>query len=92
MSALTFLAVALEFSRCRAPDLQGAPLKLVYLALGYGAAMGLANLLFSLGALLETRLQPASVARFRYWAFGLGFGISVAAPLTAPILFLMRCR
>ena len=92
MSAMTLLAMVLEFSRCRAPDIQGAPLKLVYLALGYGAAMGVANLLFSLGPLLEARLPAARVARFRRWAFALGFGISMALPLAVPFVFLARCR
>jgi hypothetical protein len=89
---MTFLAVILEFSRCRAPDLQSAPLKLVYLALAYGAAMGVANLLYSLGPLLETRLQPARVAQFRHWVFGLGLGISMVLPMAAPVIFLVSCR
>jgi hypothetical protein len=92
MSAMTLLAMVLEFSRCRPPDIPSAPLKLVYLALGYGAAMGLANLLFSLGPRIEARLQPARVERFRRWAFGLGFAISVALPLALPLLFLARCE
>jgi hypothetical protein len=92
MSALTLLAVVLEFSGCRAPDLQSAPLKLVYLALGYGAAMGLANLLYSLGPRMEARLQPARVAPFRRWAFGLGLGVSAALPFAATFAFLARCR
>jgi hypothetical protein len=92
MSALTLLAVVLEFSTCRAPDLQGAPLKLVYTALGFGAAMGLANLLYSLCPRMEARFQPAQVAPFRRWAFGLGLGFSAALPFVATIAFLGRCR
>ena len=88
---MTLLAVILEFSRCRVPDLQSAPLDLVYLAVGYGAAMVLANLIYSLGPLLEKKWQPARVARFRKWTFGLGFGFSVALPLAAPLIFLARC-
>ena len=92
MSALTLLAVGLEFSKCRGPDLENAPLNLVYLAAGYFAAMGVANLLYSIGPLIEARLEPDRVARFRRWAFGSGFAISVALPLAVPMVFLARCR
>jgi len=91
MSAMTLLAVVLEFSRCRAPDIQGAPLKLVWLALGYAAAMAFANLVFSLGPFIEAKLRPENVNRFRRWSFGLGFAISMALPLTLPIVYLSRC-
>jgi hypothetical protein len=92
MSAMTLLAVLLEFSGCPPPDLQSAPLKLVYLAAGYAVAMGLANLLFSLGPWLEARLPAARVDSFRRWAFGSGFGLSVSLPFVALVLFLRHCR
>src|SRR5689334_5295769 len=91
MSAMTLLAAVLEFSGCRAPDVQSAPLKLVYLALAYGAAMGLANLVYSLAPLLESKVRPEVAPRFRRWTFGIGFGVSCALPFVMPILFLARC-
>ena len=91
MSSLTFLAGSLEFANCAAPDLQSVPMKLVYLALGYMVAMGLANLVFSLGPLTESRLKLEHVATFRRWAFGLGFAVSFALPFVGPMLFLAHC-
>jgi hypothetical protein len=91
MSSLTFLAGVLEFSRCTAPDLESAPLKLVYLAAGYFVAMGVANLIYSLGPLAESKLEPERVAAFRRWSFGLGFAISFALPFVGPVVFLARC-
>jgi hypothetical protein len=92
MSSLTFLAGVLEFSKCPAPDLESAPMKLVYLAAGYGAAMGLANLVYSLGPLAESRLDPAQVDSFRRWAFGLGFAVSFVLPFVPSAVFLARCH
>jgi hypothetical protein len=91
MSSLTFLAGVLEFSKCSAPDLADVPFKLVYLAVGYGVAMVLANLAFSLGPLAESTLKPEQVSGFRRWAFGLGFAVSFALPFVGPVVFLARC-
>ena len=92
MSSQTLLAAVLEFSKCPAPDLESAPLKLVYLALAYGAAMALANLVYSLGPLVESRLASVRVDSFRRWAFGLGFAVSFFLPFVAPVVFLFRCN
>ena len=91
MFSMTLLAMVLEFSRCQMPDIQSAPLKLVYLALGYGAAMAVANALFSLGPWMEARMPSGRVAGFRRWSFGGFFGISVTLPILAPLIFLIKC-
>ena len=92
MAALTFYAAALELAKCQGPELEIAPLTLVYQALGYMAAMALANLLYSLGPVAESWLKPARVDTFRRWVFGSGFATSCALPLVAPLLYLVRCR
>jgi len=92
MASLTFHAALLELSNCRMEEMDLTPLTLVYRALGYLGAMGLANLCYSLAPALETRLQPVHPARFRSWTFGLGLGISCGLPFVAPLLFVARCR
>ena len=92
MASLTLHAVLLELSSCRMDETGLRPVALVYRAIGYIAAMGLANLCYSLAPVLEIRLQPASPERFRAWTFGLGLGISCVLPFLSPLLFLTRCQ
>ena len=54
--------------------------------MGYLCLMGVANLCYGLGPLLERRLAPADGERFRRRAYALGFGFSVALPLCIPLL------
>ncbi|MBF5042327.1 hypothetical protein FGE12_07940 [Aggregicoccus sp. 17bor-14] len=54
--------------------------------MGYLLMMGIANLCYGLGPLLERRLAPADVQRFRRRAYALGFGFSVALPFCIPLL------
>lgn len=91
MGSLTFHAAVLELSGCRLDEENLEPMTLVYRALGYLAAMGFANLAYSLAPRWEAHLHPANVGRFRSWTFGLGFGISFVLPFTVPLLFIARC-
>ncbi len=91
MASLTLDAAILELSRCRIEEQDLSPLTLVYGAAGYLAAMGLANLTYSLGPVLERRLQPDQRKQFRTWAFGLYFGVSFVLPFTIPLRFLVHC-
>jgi len=95
MASLTFHAALLELSNCAMEELRITPLTLVYRALGYLAAMALANLCYSLAPVVETRLTASlgcCRASFRRWSFGLGCGISFVLPFLVPLLFLAHCQ
>jgi hypothetical protein len=92
MASLTVYAGLLELSKCEIREQDLTPMTLVYQACGYLAAMGVANLVYSLVPLAERRLLPARVERFRRRAFWVVLAISFALPFAAPLLFLMRCR
>jgi hypothetical protein len=91
MASLTLHAALLELSQCRMAEGELTPFTLIYKLLAYLAAMGLANLCYSLAPLVEARLHPHRIDAFRRWAFGLGFGVSVALPFVGPLAFLARC-
>lgn len=91
MASLTLDAAILELSRCRIEEKDLTPLTLVYAAAGYLAAMGLANLTYSLAPVLERRLQRDQRKRFRNWGFGLYLGVSFVLPFTIPLRFLAHC-
>jgi len=91
MAALTLEAALLELSKCQSPDLEDAPWKLVFAGLGYFAAIGLANVIYSLAPRVESRIRPERVAIFRKLAFGLGFSISLALPFVTLRAFFGGC-
>lgn len=53
-------------------------------ALGYLAAMAVANICFSLGPLSERVLKPANLTSYRTIAYRLGFWFSVLLPFLVP--------
>lgn len=57
---------------------------------GYLLAMGMANVLFGLGALSEEVVRPKNVGRWRRSCFLLGLSFSVALPFTVPVLVALR--
>ena len=91
MASLTLRAAILELSNCRLEEQNLSPLTLVYAAAAYLAAMGLANLTYSLAPVVEERLHPDHPKQFRIWAFGLFFAVSFVLPFTISLRFLAHC-
>jgi hypothetical protein len=58
----------------------------VFQGVGYLFMMGIANLCYLTGPLLEQRINPKDICRYRRTAFGLGFWFSVALPFSVPAL------
>jgi hypothetical protein len=88
MASLTVQAAILELTKCEISELDLTPMTLVYRAAGYLAAMGVANLAYSLAPLAEHWWNPSRVDAFRQWTFGLGLAVSFALPF----LFLAKCK
>ena len=87
MASLTVQAAILELTKCEISELDLTPMTLVYRAAGYLAAMGVANLAYSLAPLAEQWWNPSRVNAFRQWTFGLGLAVCFAVPF----LFLAKC-
>jgi hypothetical protein len=68
------------------PEAEVTPFTTALQGMGYLFMMGIANVCYGLGPLLERRLAPAEVQRFRRRAYALGFGFSVALPFCVPLL------
>ena len=88
MASLTVQAAILEITKCEISELDLTPMTLVYRAAGYLAAMGIANLAYSVAPLAERWWNPSRVHSFRQWTFGLGLAVS----FTLPFLFLEKCK
>jgi hypothetical protein len=60
-------------------------------ALGYLVFLGLANLCFGLGAIVEDiiKVTPSTVSGYRRIAFALGMAVSVAMPLAIPVMLVL---
>jgi hypothetical protein len=71
------------------PDAEVTLFTTVLQAAGYLVAMGIANLFYGLGPLVERRLRPTDVQRYRARAYALGYGLSVTLPFCIPALLLI---
>ena len=91
MASLTLRAAILELSNCRLEEENLSPLTLVYVAVAYLAAMGLANLTYSLAPAVERRIHPDRLKQFRIWTFALFFALSFVLPFTFSLRFLAHC-
>ena len=91
--ALVLYLVAVAV-RCPAvPGVEVTVFTLVSQGVGYLVAMGVANLCYNLGPLLEPRLGARDVAAYRRLAFRAGLWFSVTLPLVIPALILLSgCR
>jgi hypothetical protein len=58
-------------------------------AVGYFIAIGIANIFYTFGYLLERLLRPRAPERYRRIAYRAGFTFSVALPFSIPALILL---
>jgi len=66
---------------------------MLFQGVGYLVAMGVANLCYNLGPVLEPRLGSRDVVAYRRVAFKAGLWLSVMLPLVIPaLIFLFGCR
>jgi hypothetical protein len=87
-----FLAYAAVLAtRCAGtPGVEITIFTMAFQGLGYLVVMALANLCYGLGAFAEECVQPRNVRAFRWWAFGLGLGVSAAVPFSVPLIVAVR--
>ena len=58
--------------------------------IGYLIMMGVANVLFFIGPISESVINPKDRLRFRYIAFGLGYWGSASMPFLVPVLLVTQ--
>ncbi len=90
MAAFCTAAMMREFARNPSPETGVTPFTLLFQVLGYMLAMGVANLCYSLGPVVERWVRPEKVEAYRHWTFGAGLAVSVMAPLGLPIVSALR--
>jgi len=95
--AFAAYAAVLDHFSCSGPDCRGSVedteitlFTIMFQALGYLVAMGVANVLFGLGALSEQLFRPKNRRRWRRACFVLGVCFSVALPFLVPVLVALR--
>ena len=64
---------------------------ILFQGIGYLVMMCVANVLYNLGPLLETKIKPKKVGRYRRITFRLGYWFSVSLPFCVPLLLLFFC-
>jgi hypothetical protein len=97
LGAFACYAAVLDHFSCSGPDCgrssEGPEITLFtigFQGIGYLFAMGVANVLFGLGALCEEFFRPKNRARWRRTLFTLGLSFSVALPFLVPVLVALR--
>jgi hypothetical protein len=89
-----FAYAAVVGTRCSGrPDVEISGLTIAIQGMGYLIAMVTANLLYNLGYWSERLLRPRKGEAYRSRVFALGLGLSVALPLSVPVLVAITgCR
>jgi hypothetical protein len=97
VGAFACYAAVLDHFSCSGLDCPGSVedteitlFTIVFQGLGYLVAMGIANVLFGLGALSEELARPKNPRTWRRTWFLLGLCFSVALPFAVPVLVALR--
>ena len=86
--AFLFYAVVIEKSRGVIPDAEITIFTIFFQGIAYLFMIGLANLCFFGGPILEMLVKPKNIGRFRRIAYRLGYWFSVLLPFSIPVLLL----
>ncbi len=73
------------------PDFEITAFTTLFQGIGYLFAIGLANLAYCAGPVLETIIPAERIAIYRRISFWLGFWFSVALPFCVPLLLGVVC-
>jgi len=88
IAAFILYLVALEV-RCReVPGVEVTLFTTAFQGIGYLVAMGVANLCYTLGPALESRLGRRNVAEYRRTAYRAGLWFSVSLPFLVPAVII----
>ena len=97
LGAFACYAAVLDHFSCEGPDCRGSAedteitlFTIAFQGAGYLFAMGVANVMFGLGAFSERIVLPKNVERWRRSCFLLGLSFSVALPFAVPVLVALR--
>lgn len=93
IAAFILYAIAFE-TQCRGvPEAEITLFTTLFQGVGYLIAIGVANVMYTLGPVLEPVLGRRDVAAYRRTAYPAGFWFSVALPFSVPALtFAYGCR
>lgn len=84
-----YVSVVFTFNK-NIPDAEITVFTTVFQGIGYLIIMGIANVLYFLGPIVESAIKPKDPQRFRFIAFGLGYWGSASLPFLIPILFVVQ--
>jgi hypothetical protein len=73
------------------PDFEITAFTTAFQTVGYAVAMGIANIFYGLGPVVERWVKPRNLSFYRSAAFAGGSTISVAAPLLVPLGLFVKC-
>jgi len=84
------MVIDLGGDRCD-PDAEITVFTTLFQGVGYLFMMLIANLCYGLGPMLESRIQPINIEKYRRIAFGSGFCFSVLLPFSIPVVLACLC-
>jgi hypothetical protein len=87
--AFILYALVIEFIVPFDTDVEITLFTIIFQGIGYLVMMGIANLLYNLGAYSEKIIKPKNIDKYRKQTFNLGFWFSCGLPFLIPLVLLI---
>ena len=87
--AFLLYALVIEFIVPFDADLEITLFTIIFQGIGYLIMMGIANLLYNMGAYSEKIIKPKNIDEYRNRTFNLGFWFSCGLPFLIPLILLI---
>ena len=87
--AFLLYALVIEFIVPFDADVEITLFTIIFQGIGYLIMMGIANLLYNMGAYSEKIIKPKNIDEYRNRTFNLGFWFSCGLPFLIPLILLI---
>ena len=82
-------ALVVEFIIPSSADIEITIFTIIFQGIGYLFMIGIANVFYNLGAIIEKMIEPKNAERFRKLTYNIGFWFSCGLPFLIPLILLI---
>jgi len=85
LAFVAYATIVITFEE-RIPYVEITGFTIIFQAIGYLIAIGIANIFYFIGPISETLLKPKDITGYRRVTYSLGFWFSVLLPFSIPVM------